>query len=837
GILPTTLRTTGTASVIPDSGPGPAIDLTPAEVDTFVWVYHSTSAGTVQFSGGAEGTGEQTSLTRRAVETPSNVHRVYLAAADLSLFPAQSMPFNVTRGQTGVVPFSLTLTNGGGSGASDIRLQSFRLQLLDETGAGIVPASLLSHVSVNEGTNVYLSRSSLETTGSEVSLTLASPVRITAQEPVTISLRLDISDSTTVPAFRVVLADSTEFVAQDATSGAPVSVRREGGSFPVASGLARIVADATDIQITSLGGPPARVATGTPDLVLATFRFENLGLAGITSDVQVMQLGVTVADTTGAPLAQAASLLRRISLHAGFQTYAVQPVPSGAGPNVTLVLSPPLAIPAGTPVDLVVSGDVADTARVGAYRLMLQPPSSIDAQDANSRDSVAVTYTTTPAWGVVVLVETLARDVMARGQALFPPTAVAGERDLEAVRITLRHPGAAGTGRIRLDSLVVQVRDETRATLVPDLFLDRLRLLRDGVEVSAQTSFPVTAVPVALPLGGAWLEPGDTVSLMLTANLSPSAPASFLELAIAGTGIVAADANSGQPVRVMPEAGTDFPLVSGLTRITTPARDLLARLQDRMPAALAVDGREVVTGVLTLRNAASPGSGTIRVDRLRVRGADPRLAPLELGGAARSIAAYVNGALWARSDSLGADSTEATLLAASPLEVDAGQTAAIELRLIPQPAPTATAFRVGVDASGIGVIQPGSALLTVQVAPEAGTAFPFWTESGSFTPASLAASWANFPNPFAAGREATSFVYYLALPADVTLRIWTPSGEGVATLLDRVPRGAGLHQGDVWYGKNGRGDVVRNGVYVAELIVKYASGTTERARRKVAVVR
>ncbi len=325
--------------------------------------------------------------------------------------------------------------------------------------------------------------------------------------------------------------------------------------------------------------------------------------------------------------------------------------------------------------------------------------------------------------------------------------------------------------------------------------------------------------------------------VQLIVDFSPSAPASFLELAIGGSGVLAADANTGRPVRVDPEPGTELPVVSGLTRISSPARDLFVRLQNRMPAALAVDGRPVDVGLLTLRNGAGAGSGAIRVDRLRLRASDPEFRAIALGRAARSVAAYVNGALWATSDSLSADSTEATLAAAAPLDVEAGEVIPIELRLVPQPEPSAASFRLGLDAAGVGVVQPGSALLIVQVSPESGVSFPAWTESGSFTPASLAESWANFPNPFAAGREATSFVYYLTGDAEVTLRIWTASGDGVATLLDRAPRAPGLHQDDLWNGRNGRGDVVRNGVYVAELIVKYADGSSERARRKVAVVR
>jgi hypothetical protein len=146
-------------------------------------------------------------------------------------------------------------------------------------------------------------------------------------------------------------------------------------------------------------------------------------------------------------------------------------------------------------------------------------------------------------------------------------------------------------------------------------------------------------------------------------------------------------------------------------------------------------------------------------------------------------------------------------------------------------------YGLGCDRAGIGVVQPASALLAVSVQPAAGQAFPLWSEAGSFSEADLARSWANYPNPFAAGREATSFVYFLRGPARVSLRLLTPHGEPVATLLDGAVRAAGLHQEDRWDGRNGRGEPVFNGVYLAELSVRFDDGASDRLLRKVAVVR
>ena len=74
-------------------------------------------------------------------------------------------------------------------------------------------------------------------------------------------------------------------------------------------------------------------------------------------------------------------------------------------------------------------------------------------------------------------------------------------------------------------------------------------------------------------------------------------------------------------------------------------------------------------------------------------------------------------------------------------------------------------------------------------------------------------------------------------PGRVSLRVLTARGAPVVTLLSGVERSAGQQQGDHWDGRNGRGDVVVNGVYVAELEIHFDDGTHRLLRRKLAVVR
>jgi hypothetical protein len=99
-------------------------------------------------------------------------------------------------------------------------------------------------------------------------------------------------------------------------------------------------------------------------------------------------------------------------------------------------------------------------------------------------------------------------------------------------------------------------------------------------------------------------------------------------------------------------------------------------------------------------------------------------------------------------------------------------------------------------------------------------------------------SFTNYPNPFAAGRELTTFAFYLTQRAEVRLRIFTGFGSLVKTLDPGTLRPGGTVQEDIrWDGTDERGATVQNGAYFAVLDVRYADGRGEEAVRKVAVLR
>lgn len=102
----------------------------------------------------------------------------------------------------------------------------------------------------------------------------------------------------------------------------------------------------------------------------------------------------------------------------------------------------------------------------------------------------------------------------------------------------------------------------------------------------------------------------------------------------------------------------------------------------------------------------------------------------------------------------------------------------------------------------------------------------------------LAGSFTNYPNPFAAGREITTFTFYLQRRAYVSLRLYTGFGRLVRVLDPGTSRAPGLvHEDITWDGTDNGGVGVQNGTYFAVLSVRYDNGRKDEAVRKVAVLR
>jgi len=103
---------------------------------------------------------------------------------------------------------------------------------------------------------------------------------------------------------------------------------------------------------------------------------------------------------------------------------------------------------------------------------------------------------------------------------------------------------------------------------------------------------------------------------------------------------------------------------------------------------------------------------------------------------------------------------------------------------------------------------------------------------------SLGDSFKNYPNPFNPTRESTEIRYKLITHSNVDIMIFTATGEKVLQMSyaagDNGGLGGDTYNSVYWDGRNGNGDMVMNGVYIALIKV---SATGEMAKLKIAVAK
>lgn len=145
-------------------------------------------------------------------------------------------------------------------------------------------------------------------------------------------------------------------------------------------------------------------------------------------------------------------------------------------------------------------------------------------------------------------------------------------------------------------------------------------------------------------------------------------------------------------------------------------------------------------------------------------------------------------------------------------------------------------FTITIDEDQIGFIHERCSDPTVITRDEEGPGDP--VAGATVVPMTLARSLSNYPNPFAAGRQSTTFAFYLPRRAVVSMRVYNGFGRQIRILEGGAPMAGGRVVDSItWDGRDDSGAVLQNGAYFAVLAVRYEDGTGEEAVRKVAVLR
>jgi hypothetical protein len=255
----------------------------------------------------------------------------------------------------------------------------------------------------------------------------------------------------------------------------------------------------------------------------------------------------------------------------------------------------------------------------------------------------------------------------------------------------------------------------------------------------------------------------------------------------------------------------------------------------------AVQGeRQLAMLLLNITNPNAAGSAAYEVRGLTITVQDRNGQGIPAQDILASLAIWDNAANTALTQVNAWPSQERVYVPFTAFQVLVypGETRVLRVVVDLNPVGTRPELRLGAIAAGDVdcAFLDGTSILVRAAAPDA---FPMRSDTVAIRSRGLKDSYINYPNPFAAGRQVTQLEYFLEQDSTVTLKIYSIVGEPVRTLADAEtqPGAQGL-QRYVWDGRNGKGNVVLNGVYFAVLTVKPVSGgAAQTVVLKLAVVK
>lgn len=553
----------------------------------------------------------------------------------------------------------------------------------------------------------------------------------------------------------------------------------------------------------------------------------------------------TVRDGAENPIA-ADSVLASIVVADDSDTYAVVTNITAASAfdrltvSLTDLISAGVYIASQDAVTLHVSVNIHTSPAVSNFYVKVQDATDVFVFDEWTGNSATVQSTGFPHVGSTMLVKSVATDVEVKlDNSGSPVNVFRGESDVLLAQYIFSHPAAApiDVGDIEITEVFVEIADESGNRIIPSDVLTRVQFQSDdlviyGTKSGAAIENTLNEIKMLLFTNFVRVLRGGPVTVELRGDIRPDSPKDMFQVRIcpcpgpAGTTtkILAQPAGQVSSVTVNARPAETFPRNSN---IFTIKNSLQVNHVKMLPSQVFGGQKDVDVMQIILTNPYA-AAGDLQIKSLTL-GTD------DGGGSSLNTSGIFSGVRLARGSTQTMTGLVVTLTPQSPIVVAAGAPVTLQIRAdIADPLGATQARMLLSTGADVEVEHVATPSQVVGVMPALGASFPMKSGTATMEEGDLNAI-SNFPNPFAAGRDTTQISFFLREAATLTAVIYTPSGDKVLTLADAAPFTEGAHN-FIWDGRNGRSEVIRNGVYLVFIRAESASGTQE-VIRKIAVVK
>jgi len=425
----------------------------------------------------------------------------------------------------------------------------------------------------------------------------------------------------------------------------------------------------------------------------------------------------------------------------------------------------------------------------------------------------------------------------------LPVSTVGGVDSLALMEFELQYPASSDYSSLKLDQILVSLTDTLGAPLDPAHLFDRLGY-RDPTGVVSYQQFVLTesgAAKFLLGTEGLQMDPGDSISLTLIGDISIGSAIDHFILAIGSEAYIGfvdmTDTSSSPGIDIMLGCTAMLPFATDPMFVYQPAGK--PHLLGEVAATrVTYRGEQDVTLFKAELEYDSPVSqGDLSLAGLHGQlwqRTTSGLFPIDDNSLFTSVTLFVGGTQVV-TDSVGADEGLSLALNDTVI-IQQGDRPEIVLKAnIETTAAIGNYVVVFEDSTWLHLTDAN--LATVIYPNLTGATYPLLGTEISVVPTGLGQSFSNYPNPFNPDEGPTIITYVLSQDASINIDLFTITGELVKHIAVDAPRMAGSNQADTWFGRNGSGLQVMPGTYFCQITARYADGSTETFRRKVALIR
>lgn len=818
-VTPGPLSILGPAITILDDPADDIVDsLPPGGQAVFTWRLRPDEAGTYYFLGDAWARNAVSGDTVCALPAISVPMIVETNPSHLAIEPVATLPAGVARGDGGIPLMILTLSHGdeAGSGAASIEVDTLHISFIDSDNATVAPSALLSRVTIDRGGLTIGVGDSVSFGPDEVVVPIAEPVLITGGEAATLTIRIDLLSTTEITHFRGRLSTSSAISASDANSGDPVELQ---GVFPFHTQEATVVIAPAGVTAEVTGEMPPQMNRGARSVPILEFDVENRGISGVTADVTISSIRFHVTEHP--------CPFEEITITGPGITHFEGDDWTETDGTYAFPLTPPLVIPAENSIGIWFSAHVDSLAPLGVFRFTIDDSTFIDPRISDVEDALEIELLHTDPFETRIVTRT--NSILASGEEASDSTlAYPGENAKELFHILFHHPGGDTLSPVNIFGLHLYLENDSGDSVEIRSVIDQAGILYQGNSIASVAPLTEGRATLVMPFGSPVpLEPGDSARITIRTDLKADAPAGDYRFCVEALHVTIEDGNEGEPVGLTFQEDDSEQYVSRLLKIR--------RLSDRMLVWVDLDLPAVTVAGALLNDAA----------RVRaVIAGDEEEAPLHISGMVLIVEDTESGTI-APADAFASaslDPGDGSVEIAGSVETDRIRfdfdpslllaptdtlTLSVDLEIAAEP--LLSAFRIALPLDEITLEENGP--VAMEAEDDEGNNPSGYTHLAQMR---FEESVRSYPNPFTPDREEAHIAFYSRMKGQVKIRIYTGMGIPVRTLESDLSA-PGLAE-IVWDGRNGKGNQVLSGVYLASIEIHYEDGEWDHAIYKIAVL-